>query len=339
MTMTSRDVLDVRAKAKRIRRRKRIAYVIYLAIGIFLFFLFWTILSLRVSPWHYDIPPPFNLKALLSIFPPLVQEALVTWLPAVPDANTFQHFIENLFFSERMKERFVHACPSLAEETALITQLPDYCFGYALHLLETTRNILIGAALGTIFGLSLGLGSLVFPKIAQVFTPVASFFGTAPIFIAAPFFVIWFGVEIPLLTTIGLVTFYTTLLMYFFSRRAAENIPVGIVESALTLGGSPRTIFRWVYLPGTVPEIAGGFRIALAGAWGLGVLVEVLGIQIGGGHLIDIWRFALGLIEAPSALVALIMFFGVLAVVVDGILVVIIRFITRWSEAGHRLGL
>lgn len=310
--MTRTDVLDVRAKAKRAKRRRQIAYVIYLVLGIMLFLAAWQLLSLEASPFYYDIPPPLD---------------------------AVRHFGENFLSSERMKERFVHACPGLVDQGTPIFSLPDYCFGYSLHLLETTRNILIGATLGTIFGLSAGLGSLVFPKIAEVFTPVASFFGTAPIFIAAPFFVIWFGVEIPLMTTIGLVTFYTTLLMYFFSRRAAENVPVGIVESALTLGGTPRSIFRWVYVPGTVPEIAGGFRIALAGAWGLGVLVEVLGIQIGGGHLIDTWRFALGLLEAPAALVALIVFFGVLAVAVDGILVLIIRFLTRWAESGRRLGL
>ena len=322
--MTTTDALDVRAKAKKAKRRRQISYSFYLSLGILLFLAVWWVLSREGFPWSllgmeqsplfYDIPPPLD---------------------------TVRHFWENLMFSERMKERFIHACPGLTESGRFerISDLPDYCFGYVRHLLETTKNIMIGAALGTVFGLSAGLGSLVFPKIAQVFTPVASFFGTAPIFIAAPFFVIWFGVEIPLLTTIGLVTFYTTLLMYFFSRRAAENISVGIVESALTLGGSPRSIFRWVYLPGTVPEIAGGFRIALAGAWGLGVLVEVLGIQVGGGHLIDAWRFALGLVEAPAALVALIVFFGVLAVVVDGILVGIIRFMTRWSEAGGRLGL
>ena len=322
MTMTTTDVLDVRAKAKRVKRKRQIAYVIYLTLGIILSITFWWVLSRKGIPWtqlgfedgrsplYYDLPPPFD---------------------------TVRHFWENFWFSEGMKRDFIHACPGLAGSDGLALNLPDRCFGYVLHLFETTRNIIIGAALGTIFGLTMGLGSLVFPKIAQVFTPVASFFGTAPIFIAAPFFVIWFGVEIPLLTTVGLVTFYTTLLMYFFSRRAAENIPVGIIESALTLGGSPRSIFRWVYMPGTVPEIAGGFRIALAGAWGLGVLVEVLGIQIGGGHLINIWRFRLGVVGAPDALLALILFFGVLAVVVDGILVGIIRLITRWSEAGTRL--
>lgn len=347
--MTTTDVLDVRAKAKRAKRRRQIAYVLYLTLGILLFLVVWQVLSVGEEPWLLPFLDRSFLPGWINLTLSVVENPwrIVGWdqSPLFYDIptplNTVRHFWDNLWFSEGMKQRFVHSCFALTEgpDKIATAQLPDYCFGYFRHLLETTRNILIGAALGTIGGLSMGLGSLVFPKIAQVFTPVASFFGTAPIFIAAPFFVIWFGVEIPLLTTAGLVTFYTTLLMYFFSRRAAENISVGIVESALTLGGSPRSIFRWVYMPGTVPEIAGGFRIALAGAWGLGVLVEVLGIRVGGGHLIDAWRFQMGVLEAPAALVSLIMFFGVLAVVVDGILVGIIRFMTRWSEAGSRLGL
>lgn len=305
---TTTDVLDVRAKAKRAKRRQRVLHSIYVAAGILLFLGVWLVLSVRF-PLYFPSP-----------------------------VGAVRHLAENFMSSEWTRRWFAHvnACPGLEGSAEPV---PEYCSGYVLHLLVTTRNIMIGAALGTICGLSMGLGSLVFPKIAEVFTPIASFFGTAPIFIAAPFFVIWFGVDVPLLTTVGLITFYTTLLMYFFSRRAAENIEVGIIESALTLGGTPRSIFRWVYLRGTVPEIAGGFRIALAGAWGLGVLVEVLGIQRGGGFLIAMWRFGVGLVEWPAAVVALITFFAVLAVIVDGILVQVIRFMTRWSEAGRRLEL
>ena len=309
--MTNTDALDVRAKAHRAKRRRQTAYTVYVTLGLLLFIAAWYAISSRPSPLYYFIPYPH-------------------------DAVT--HFAGNFMFSQGLQERYItQACPDFADQR--IADIPDYCFGYVIHLLVTTRNILIGAALGTAIGLGLGLGSLVFPKIAEVFTPVASFFGTAPIFIAAPFFVIWFGIEFPLITTAGLITFYTTLLMYFFSRRAAENIPVGFIESALTLGGNAQSIFRWIYLRGTIPEIAGGFRIALAGAWGLGALVEVLGPQIGGGFLIRLWAFQIGVVQAPTAVVAITLFFGVLAVVVDAIVVVIIRLLTRWSEAGRRLGL
>ena len=316
MTTTGTDVLDVRAAARRNRRRRLVSYVIHLFLGTLLFLLFWQLLAAPFSPLFSLIPTPINAVT---------------------------HFGENLFFSQPMMDRFVHACPDLLDELEFkrgrISDLPDHCFGYILHLVRTTRNILIAVALGTFFGLGVGLSSLLLPWIADVVTPVAGFFGTTPIFIVAPFFVIWFGIEYPLLTTIGVVAFYTTLLMYFFTRRAAENIPVGIIESALTLGGDRRTIFRWVYLRGTIPEIAGGFRIALGGAWGLGTLVEVLGPQMGGGFLIRMWSYVMGHSEGPTAVVSLILFFGVLALVVDGILVLVIRSFTSWSEAGRRLGL
>ena len=316
MTTTGTDVLEVRAAARRIRRRAQIAYAFHVVLGVVLFLLSWQFVAAPFSPLYNLVPAPI--------------EAVT-------------HFGENLFFSERMRERFVHACPDLLEEVAFqrgrMSALPDHCFGYVLHLVRTTRNILIAVGVGTIVGLGVGLSSLLLPWIADLVTPIAGFFGTTPIFIVAPFFVIWFGIEFPLLTTIGVVAFYTTLLMYFFSRRAAENIPVGIIESALTRGGNRRSIFRWVYLRGTIPEIAAGFRIALGGAWGLGTLVEVLGPQMGGGFLIRMWSYAMGLQEGPTAVVSLIVFFAVLAVVVDGILVLAIRLMTRWSEAGRRLGL
>ena len=316
MTTTSTDVLEVRAAARRNRRRCQVSYVIYLVLGIMLFLLFWQLLAAPFSPLFSFIPTPI-------------------------DAVT--HFGKNLLFSEPMMRRFVHACPELVEglefKRGRMSDLPDRCFGYILHLVWTTRNILAAVALGTVIGLGVGLSSLLLPWIADVVTPVAGFFGTIPIFIVAPFFVIWFGIEHPLLPTIGVVAFYTTLLMYFFSRRAAQNIPVEIIESSLTMGGDRRTMFRWIYLRGTIPEIAGGLRITLGGAWGLGTLMEVLGPQMGGGFLIRMWSHAAGLSEGPTGMVSLILFFGVLAVVVDGILVLVIRSFTGWSEAGHRLGL
>ena len=57
--------------------------------------------------------------------------------------------------------------------------------------------------------------------------------------------------------------------------------------AARTLGAKPRDILIDVYLNGTLPEVFGGIRIALAGAWGLEAISELLGAPDGMGKVIS----------------------------------------------------
>jgi ABC-type nitrate/sulfonate/bicarbonate transport system permease component len=201
--------------------------------------------------------------------------------------------------------------------------------GYIPHLWYTTRNVLLGVAIGSLIGIAIGLASLRLKIVNDVANSITAVFGTAPIFVAAPFFLIWFGI-VPT-AQIMIVAFYTSLLMYVFSRRAGENIPVGYIESGLTLGANRRSIFRRINLPGSVPEMAGGLRIALAGAWGLAGIAELLGAQQGAGFLIKFYATAF-LVDGMLALIVLL---GLIALGVDRIVVEGVRYLTRWSEAGR----
>ncbi len=205
--------------------------------------------------------------------------------------------------------------------------------GYRVHLLATVWRVLIGVVFGAAAGGSLGLLSLPIKVIREVINPLAAFFGAAPIFVAAPFFLIWFGIT-PWAQVL-MVGFYTALLMYIFARRAGENLDAGYVESAMTLGGTPASIFRHIYLPGTVPEIAGGFRIALAGAWGLAAISELLGAQEGAGFLIKFYATAF-VVDGMMSLVTLL---GLVAIFVDRIVVFGLSYLIRWSESGRSLDL
>ena len=72
-----------------------------------------------------------------------------------------------------------------------------------------------------------------------------------------------------------MVAFYTALLMYVFAVAPARTFqPVRRVGPDARVGR--RQMFRRILLPGAVPEITGGFRIALAGAWGLAAIAECL---------------------------------------------------------------
>jgi ABC-type nitrate/sulfonate/bicarbonate transport system permease component len=123
--------------------------------------------------------------------------------------------------------------------------------------------------------------------------------------------------------------------MYIFSRRAGDNVRPEYVESALTLGAGPWSIFRWVYVPATVPEIIAGFRIALAGAWGLEAIAELLGAQRGAGLLIKFYANAF----VVDGMLALVLLLGLISVVLDRLTIVAGRYLTRWSESGHTLQL
>jgi ABC-type nitrate/sulfonate/bicarbonate transport system permease component len=201
--------------------------------------------------------------------------------------------------------------------------------GYLPHLWYTTRNVLLGVGIGTLIGVAIGLASLRIKVLHEVASSITAVFGTAPIFVAAPFFLIWFGI-VPT-AQIMIVGFYTALLMYVFSRRAGENIPSAYVESALTLGSGRRQVFRRVHLPGSVPEMTGGFRIALAGAWGLAAIAELLGSQQGAGFLIRFYSSSF----VVDGMFALILLLGLIALLVDRLVVEITHYLTRWAEAGH----
>jgi ABC-type nitrate/sulfonate/bicarbonate transport system permease component len=203
--------------------------------------------------------------------------------------------------------------------------------GYWYDLLYTARNVLAGVALGTAIGVALGLISVPVPVVSQVLNPIAATFGAAPIFVAAPFFLVWFGV-VPT-AQVMMVTFYTALLLYIFSRRAAENLAVEYIESASTLGAGRLDVFRRVYVPGTVPELLGGFRIALAGAWGLEAIAELLGAQHGIGFLINYYAEVYVIV----GMVSLTLLLGCVAIVCDGVAVLAARTVIRWTSSGKVL--
>jgi len=200
--------------------------------------------------------------------------------------------------------------------------------GYWYDLYYTSKNVLIGVTLGTTIGVSLGLISVPFRIVSQVLNPIAAAFGAAPIFVAAPFFLVWFGV-VPTAQVL-MVTFYTALLLYIFSRRAADNIRVEYVESASSLGAGRFDVFRSIYIPGTVPELMGGFRIALAGAWGLEAIAELLGAQSGVGFLINYYSEVFDIV----GMVSLTLLLGCVAIVCDGTAMLGARTLLRWTATG-----
>jgi ABC-type nitrate/sulfonate/bicarbonate transport system permease component len=199
--------------------------------------------------------------------------------------------------------------------------------GLAQSLAFTAANVFIALTVGSALGVAGGLMTARFALLRQIVDPIMWTAGTIPILVLAPFFLIWFGVGRS--SAVLLVVFYVFVMLYVFAQKAAANLSPIYEEAARTFGASPMGVVRDVLLPGTLPEILGGVRIALAGAWGLECITELLGAQSGMGKIIQVLAGATDVQGIFAALLVL----GLAAILCDGIAVWVVARVTRWHRA------
>ncbi|MCX5496198.1 ABC transporter permease subunit [Kaistia dalseonensis] len=197
------------------------------------------------------------------------------------------------------------------------------------NLIYTAENVAIAVVIGSVIGILAGLLSARFGIIRAIIDPVMMTAGTVPILVAAPFLLIWFGVGRA--SAVCLVIFYVIVILYLFAQRAATNLDPVYEESARTLGATPAGIVRDILIPATVPEILGGLRIALAGAWGLEAIAELLGSQSGVGKVLEVLAGA----TDPQGIMATLLMLGLAAIVVDAVAAFAVARTAKWSAASR----
>jgi ABC-type nitrate/sulfonate/bicarbonate transport system permease component len=200
--------------------------------------------------------------------------------------------------------------------------------GYLPHIAYTVRTVLVGVSIGFALGLVSGFASWRWRIVDQVFDPIVSIFGTMPIMVAAPLFLIWFGLVAA--AQVILVAFYTFMILHLFVLRAVRNVDIKYIESARTLGANDALVFRKIVLPAAIPEIFGGIRVAFASAWGLACVAELLGARFGVGRVIVSFVAVYDVV----GMMALIVLVGLVAVILDGLVAALRSYLTRWAQTG-----
>jgi ABC-type nitrate/sulfonate/bicarbonate transport system permease component len=197
--------------------------------------------------------------------------------------------------------------------------------GYGSLLLYTVSNVLTGLVTGGAIGVLIGTASARLRFLRLFVDPIVLVLGTVPVLVAAPLFLLWFGV-VPF-TQVLLVAFYSAVMMVLFSQHAAENMDPIYERWAMTFGAGLTARILHILIPGTVPEVIGGFRITLASAWGLEIFAEILGAPSGIGQAIK----ALTNLSNVSGLLACVVIVAVTAIVTDILLVVLARRVAAWA--------
>lgn len=199
--------------------------------------------------------------------------------------------------------------------------------GYASNLKYTVLNTLRAFAIASPIGFLVGMLSARLQGVRDLSAPLLLLFATVPELVAAPFLLIWFG---PGEWAQGvLVGFYCFVIVAVAAQNAALRLAPEYEEFAATLGASAWRRFFTVVVPGGLPAVIGGLRIALAVSWSLQCAAELLGSDTGVGRVITLSQ-QLGY---TAGIIAMILLVGVVAVICDRLLTGALRWIARWQES------
>ncbi len=108
----------------------------------------------------------------------------------------------------------------------------------------------------------------------------------APKLAFAPLFILWFGIGIE--SKIALVASVVFFIVYFadaLGRARARS--ASSVQMAQIAGASERQVARHIVMPGAVPNIFAGFRIAVPYAIASAVIAELISSNRGLGYLVQ----------------------------------------------------
>ncbi len=198
--------------------------------------------------------------------------------------------------------------------------------GLAANAVFTTVNVFIGAAAGCLIGITSGLISARSWFVRAALNPLLTAIGVVPVIIAMPFFFVWFGTG--RIVTWLFVALYSSLVVAIYSQRAVDNLDPIFERAADVAGADRRSVLRDVLLPGTLPEVLAGIRIAVAGAWGLEALAELIAVPQGLGQVIEAFNSQVDI----QGMLAAVLLLCLIAVAVDALAVAAIRRVTDWRE-------
>lgn len=151
--------------------------------------------------------------------------------------------------------------------------------------LTTMQTLLMGFALSTVVGVVIGLIMGRSPIIADVFEPYIDAIYATPRVVIVPLVILWFGVGD--FGRLFLVFIGTVIPIIMNTAVGVRNARPDLVEVGLSFGASERELARHVILPGSVPYVMAGMRVAVGRAL-VGVVIAEIFLDLTGlGGLIQ----------------------------------------------------
>ncbi len=179
-----------------------------------------------------------------------------------------------------------------------------------LHFLASFGRVLAAIVLATIFAAPIGLGLGQMPKIDRVVAPLIAIAYPIPKIIFLPVIYVLMGItDLSKITLIAIIIFFQILVVV---RDEASKLRKELILSVRSLGAGRRALFRYVYVPATLPAVLTALRVSVGTAVAVLFIAEQSLTQYGLGYYI--------VVETYQVLMYPEMYTGILGMGILGVL-------------------
>ncbi|HEV8342023.1 MAG TPA: ABC transporter permease [Candidatus Binatia bacterium] len=172
------------------------------------------------------------------------------------------------------------------------------------HMIFSLTNFSVGLITATIVGVLLGIPMGWYKGISRTLDPLLSGIYATPLIALLPLIIMLFGLGA---VSKIVMTFLAAVFPVLINTMIGiANTDVNLVKMSRSFGASDATIFRKVSLPGSLPYIVAGVRVALGRALVYIVVAEQYGAAMGLGYLSSVaaQRFQIAAMFAPIVIIA-----------------------------------
>lgn len=129
----------------------------------------------------------------------------------------------------------------------------------------TMRRVLTGSLYAFVIGFPLGMMMGYSPKFLQIAAPFINSFRQVPIMAWVPLTIVWFGIgDGP---TIFLIAFSGVFTIILNTIAGVQDISKDFYNAARSMGASTLSIIKDIVLPGSLPGVLTGLRLAIGLGW------------------------------------------------------------------------
>lgn len=202
--------------------------------------------------------------------------------------------------------------------------IPVFCFALGddlgLHLLASTLRVVVSISLAVVTAVPAGLALGQMPRVNRVFDPLIAIIYPIPKIVFLPVIYILMGItDLSKIFLIALIVFFQILVVV---RDEAANLHPELILSVRSIGAGRRALFRFVYLPASIPAVLTALRVSIGTAVAVLFIAEQSLTTYGLGYYI--------IVETYQVLLYPEMYAGILAMSLLGLsLYFLIHFLDR----------